>query len=121
MSVADIIGRVRITQVVEALGGKVRHNRCQAFWRRGTGFNVKLDDSVGAWFDHARGEGGGVFDLVQKIRGCKQGGSASLGRGLRRHRSRYKAAFEERETAVCVTQIQRGSCRTGMCVLDPRP
>ena len=70
MSASDIIARVRITQIVEALGGKVRHKRCQAFWRKGDGWNVSLNDDKGTWFDHARGEGGGVLDLVQRIRGC---------------------------------------------------
>jgi hypothetical protein len=70
MTAAEVIDRVRITHVVEALGGKVRQKRCQAFWRKGDGPNVSLADDKGAWFDHARGEGGGVLDLVQRIRGC---------------------------------------------------
>ena len=44
MSAAEVIDRVRISRVVEALGGRVRHKRCQAFWRKGDGPNVSLAD-----------------------------------------------------------------------------
>src|ERR1051326_5520865 len=72
MSASDVVAGVHITRVVEALGGTVRHGRCQAFWRKGDGWNVKLNDDIGAWCDHARHEGGGVLDLVQKVRGCSR-------------------------------------------------
>jgi hypothetical protein len=68
--VAEIVSRIRISDVWQALGGaELRHGRGPAFWRGGDGFNVALNDSKGAWFDHASGEGGGVLDLVQKVRG----------------------------------------------------
>lgn len=70
MTAPEIIGRVPITSVVAALGGTVRHGRCRAFWRDGDGFNVSLNDERGAWFDHARGEGGGVLDVIQRALSC---------------------------------------------------
>jgi len=66
--------RVRITDVPirdawRALGGgPLRGNRGRAWWREGNGYNVALDDG-GRWFDHARGEGGGVLTLVQTALG----------------------------------------------------
>ncbi len=67
---AEIIGRLHITEVWRALGGgELRHGRGQAFWREGDGYNVALDDAKNTWYDHAAGEGGGVLDLVQRIRG----------------------------------------------------
>ena len=41
-----------------------------AFWRRGDGYNVSLDNTKGCWQDFATDEGGGVLDLVQRIRDC---------------------------------------------------
>jgi hypothetical protein len=43
--------------------------RGQAFWRDGDGWNVSLSDAKGTWYDHRDGEGGGIVDLVAKIRG----------------------------------------------------
>ena len=50
-------------------GGELQHNRGRAFWRNGDGLNISLDDSKGAYYDHARGTGGGVLDLLQLVRG----------------------------------------------------
>ncbi len=67
---ADILSRVRISQVWRALsGGKLRHGRGRAWWREGDGYNVSLNDAKGTWYDHAAGEGGGVLALVQCVRG----------------------------------------------------
>jgi len=43
-----------------------------AEWRDGTGFNVSLDDVRGLWHDFATGEGGGVLDLVIRVRGSSR-------------------------------------------------
>jgi hypothetical protein len=40
-----------------------------AKWRGGDGFNVSLDDARGLWHDFLTGEGGGVLDLVVRVRG----------------------------------------------------
>jgi hypothetical protein len=65
-----ICAAVRISPVYEALGGpKLRGNRGPAFWRDGDGYNVTLNDTKNAWHDFASGEGGGVLDLIQKVRG----------------------------------------------------
>jgi hypothetical protein len=31
---------------------------------------VRLDAKRGLWYDHARGEGGGILDLIQRVMGC---------------------------------------------------
>jgi hypothetical protein len=66
----EVIDRVRISEIWSALGGgPLRHGRGQAFWRDGDGLNVSLDDQKGVWHDFVCGEGGGVLDLVQHVRG----------------------------------------------------
>lgn len=67
----DIVSRVRISDVWQALGGgPLRHGRARAFWRdHADGLNVALNDDKGTWYDHARGEGGGIIALVQHVRG----------------------------------------------------
>jgi len=68
--VSDFLSRMSIVQVWAALGGgTLRHNRGQAFWRKGDGFNVALTDAKGTWFDHVAGEGGGILALVSLVRG----------------------------------------------------
>ncbi len=70
MTAGEILERVTITEVWEALGGSPpRFRRASAFWRETKDLNVSLNDEKGAWYDHARGEGGGVLDLVMHIRG----------------------------------------------------
>lgn len=71
-SLPHILESVTISNVYRALGGATLPNgrRGVAFWRDGAnGFNVSLNDTKGTWFDHAAGEGGGVLDLVVKVRG----------------------------------------------------
>jgi hypothetical protein len=56
-------------------GGPLRHGRGRAFWRGGEGFNVSLDDQKNVWHDFVANEGGGVLDLVMRIRGCDRRGA----------------------------------------------
>lgn len=73
MTGAELVARTRITAVWSGLGGGVlRTGRGRAFWRSGDGFSVSLDDSKGTWYDHARGEGGGVLDLIGVAQGCSR-------------------------------------------------
>jgi len=66
---SDVVRQSCITDVWTALGGsKLRHGRGQAWWRDGDGWNVSLDNRKGTWFDHSRGEGGGVIDLIVAVR-----------------------------------------------------
>ena len=70
---AEIITRANITSVAIALGvGPIRHGRIRAWWRQGDGCNVSLDDRKNTWFDHARGQGGGMLDLIGAVRGCSR-------------------------------------------------
>jgi hypothetical protein len=72
---SGVIGAVRISEVYTALaGGKPRQCgagkfRARAEWRGGDGLSISLDDDRGVWFDFVTGEGGGVLDLVQLVRG----------------------------------------------------
>lgn len=66
----EVIDRVRISEIWSALGGgPLRQGRGPAFWRDGDGLNVSLNDQKGVWHDFVSGEGGGVLDLVQRVRG----------------------------------------------------
>ena len=67
---AEVLNRVKISDVYQALGGpKLRKMRGPAFWRGGDGFNVSLEDSRGLWHDFTTDEGGGLLDLVVQVRG----------------------------------------------------
>jgi hypothetical protein len=72
---ADVIAAVKISSVYEALTGErpratgAGKYRARAIWRDGDGFNISLDDSRNVWNDFVAGEGGGVLDLVQLVRG----------------------------------------------------
>src|SRR5207247_569616 len=46
--------------------------RMPASWRGGDGLNVSLDDSRGVWHDFAANEGGGVLDLIVRVRSCSR-------------------------------------------------
>jgi hypothetical protein len=71
-----ILDRVKIAAIWRALGGgELRHGRGRAFWRDGDGLNVSLDDSRGLWHDFATDEGGGMLDLVQRVRGGGRAGA----------------------------------------------
>lgn len=60
---------VPIGAVIQALGGpEVKGGRIKAWWRDGDGLNVAVDAAKGQWFDHARGEGGGVLSLIKSVR-----------------------------------------------------
>jgi hypothetical protein len=66
-----MLARVRISELWGALGGgPLRHGRGRAFWRKGDGYNVSLDDAKAAWYDFRDGIGGGLLDLVEKARDC---------------------------------------------------
>jgi len=70
-----ILARVKISGVYRALTGhEVKRAargrwRAVAFWRGGDDLTVAGDDSRGVWMDFAAGEGGGILDLVVRVRG----------------------------------------------------
>lgn len=74
-AVSDILARVRISEVYRALIGIQPRRigpdtfRGPAAWRNGDGLNVSLDDCRGVWHDFVSDEGGGVLDLIQRVRG----------------------------------------------------
>src|SRR5580658_1977601 len=72
LNVSDVIERVRISSVAEALGIKLDRTRRRgvATWREGRNFSVSFDDAKNVWHDFVTGEGGGVIALVQLIVGC---------------------------------------------------
>jgi hypothetical protein len=71
---SDVVSHVRISEIYRALGGIEPHRtgrdawRGPAFWRGGEGLNVSMNDTRGVWHDFAADEGGGVLDLVVRIR-----------------------------------------------------
>jgi hypothetical protein len=46
--------------------------RAPAPWRDTSDCNLSLHDGKGTWYDFAAGEGGGVLDLVARVRGCNR-------------------------------------------------
>jgi hypothetical protein len=73
VTAGEIVSRVRISDVWQALGGKApKRGRAPAFWRQTKDLNVSLDDAKGAWFDFRDSTGGGVLDLVQHVRECSR-------------------------------------------------
>jgi hypothetical protein len=72
-----------ILDVWRALGGgDLRRGRGRAFWRGGDGLHVAIEPKKNAWFDFARGEGGGVLDLVERARGCDRAAAGAWLRDL---------------------------------------
>jgi hypothetical protein len=71
----DILSRVKISQVYKALTGieprrtGLDTRRGPATWRGGDGHNVAMDDSRGVWHDFRDDSGGGVLDLIVRVRG----------------------------------------------------
>jgi hypothetical protein len=73
MTAGEICALRPISEVWQALGGDpLKHGRARAFWRDGSNNPqaVSLSDDKGAWYDHRDNVGGGVLDLVQRVRGC---------------------------------------------------
>jgi hypothetical protein len=70
MTATEIVERVRITDVAEALGVRLSSNRRRgrATWRHCQHFSVSFKDAKGSWRDFATNEGGGVLDLVGRVR-----------------------------------------------------
>jgi hypothetical protein len=66
---ADILARVKISDVARALGVEPHHGRIAAPWRETRDRNVTLSDEKNCWHDFVTGDGGGLVDLVVKIRG----------------------------------------------------
>jgi hypothetical protein len=71
MDVNQIIFRQPISAIWQALGGDApRRGRAPAFYRKGDNpGSVSLNDEKGCWHDFVTGNGGGVLDLVQLVRG----------------------------------------------------
>ena len=72
MNAQSLCESVKISAVYQALGGEIRNNRGKAFWRQGDGYSLALTDDKGAWYDHARAEGGGVLDLIELALSCSR-------------------------------------------------
>jgi hypothetical protein len=74
LSLNSLLQSTRISSVWSLLGGpKLRGGpvkfRGPAWWRRGDGLNVGVDDLKGVWRDHVADDGGGVLDLIQRCKG----------------------------------------------------
>lgn len=71
MSAFELIDRVRIAEVWDALGGgPLRRNRGCAFWRGSESFSVSISCERNVFFDFGPHEGGGILRLVRVARNC---------------------------------------------------
>jgi hypothetical protein len=62
-----------ISEVWERLGGQSPlRGRAPALWRKTCDRNVSFNDAKGCWHDFPTDEGGGVLDLVQRVRRCSR-------------------------------------------------
>ena len=74
-TMAEILARVKISEVYYVLTRKQPRRvgsdawRGPAVWRGGDGLNVSLNDTRNLWHDFTANEGGGVLDLVVRVRG----------------------------------------------------
>jgi hypothetical protein len=66
----QILTRIRISEACTALTGITpERGRIPAPWRDTRDRNVSIHDGKGTWFDHVEGRGGGLLDLVVRVRG----------------------------------------------------
>jgi hypothetical protein len=75
VTAAEIISARPISEIWVALGGDIpKRGRVRAFDRNGDNPGaVSLNDEKGCWYDFVTGEGGGILDLIQRVRGCDRG------------------------------------------------
>jgi hypothetical protein len=67
---ARVIANVRIFDIWKALTGEpIRGGRVRAIWRGGKNFSVSLNNDRGVWHDFVSNEGGGILDLIARVRG----------------------------------------------------
>jgi hypothetical protein len=72
---ADVVSAVRISEIYAALTGITPRLsnadtwRGPAVWRGGDGLNVSMDDTKNVFHDFVDDSGGGVLDLVVRVRG----------------------------------------------------
>ena len=69
-TISELKSRAYIRDIWAALGGTLRGNRGQAFWRGGKGDSVSLDLQRGLWHDFVTGEGGDTIRLIEVVQGC---------------------------------------------------
>jgi hypothetical protein len=73
--VGDVLASVRISEVYQALSGVAPRRtgsdiyRALAVWRGGDSLNVSMDDTKNVFHDFVDDSGGGVLDLVVRVRG----------------------------------------------------
>jgi hypothetical protein len=72
MTASDVVARVRISDIAEALGVKLDRARRRgvAHWRDGRNFSVSLNDEKNCWHDFVTNEGGGLLDFISRILVC---------------------------------------------------
>jgi len=72
MTAAEVVERVQISQVAEALGIRLDRTRRRgvAMWRNGKQFSVAFNDAKGVFFDFVTNEGGGKVDFVSLVLNC---------------------------------------------------
>jgi hypothetical protein len=75
VTTAEIVAARPISEIWVGLGGEPpKRGRARAFDRNGDNPDaVSLNDEKGCWYDFVTGEGGGILDLIQRVRGCDRG------------------------------------------------
>src|SRR5262245_1238259 len=75
-AVPEVLSRVRLSEVYTALTGIPPRRTGRDIWRAAAKYrggdspdSVAGDDSRGVWHDFVTDDGGGILDLIQRIRG----------------------------------------------------
>jgi hypothetical protein len=132
----EILSRLKISQVYEELTGtQLRRTssgtwRGRAVWRDGDGLNVSGDDRRGVWHDFVTDEGGGILDLIVRVRGGSRAealrwsadlAGIEIGSEARSRVSRSKLARQRRELERRLQnahQWRRAAVAMGEALLD---
>lgn len=72
MTSADILARVKISDVARAMGVEPHRGRIAPPWRETRDRNVSVSDEKNCWHDFVTDEAGGLLSFVVKARNCSK-------------------------------------------------
>ena len=130
MKCTEIIGAVSITDVFVGLGGdQPKNGHARAFWRDGDNPQaVSLNDAKGCWYDHRDNVGGGILDLIRRVRGGTRSDALEWLAELKgvsidsrpfRDRASIAATREHRRASTYFASVARIMCETALESLAP--
>ena len=112
MTAGEVCEAIPISRVWQELGGAApKHGRAKAFYRDGDGLSVSLCDQRQVWHDFVTGEGGGVLDLIQHVRGGRRKDALEWLADLAGIRLDRMSRATRRELAAARTREQREGIR----------